>query len=138
MSTTVQPINRTLTVETTVTTLECSECGVLFALGSHFMKKRREDHKWFYCPNGHSQHYPQKSEAERLRQQLKWAESSAQSWRDQAETAERRRRGEKAAKTRLKNRIANGVCPCCQRSFTDLQQHMATKHPDYANPEEGS
>ena len=23
------------------------------------------------------------------------------------------------------------VCPCCNRHFTDLQKHMASKHPGY-------
>lgn len=131
MTAQVRPINRAVVAATTLSTLECSECGVLFAIGSRFMEERRADHETFYCPNGHTQYYPQKSEAEMLRQQLKWAESSAQSWRDQAETAEHRRRAEKAAKTRLKNRIANGACPCCRRSFTDLARHMATQHPNY-------
>jgi hypothetical protein len=28
-------------------------------------------------------------------------------------------------------RIGNGVCPCCNRSFTNLRRHMTTKHPEY-------
>lgn len=39
----------------------------------------------------------------------------------------------KGVVTRTRNRIANGVCPCCDRSFTNLQRHMASKHPDYAH-----
>lgn len=26
--------------------------------------------------------------------------------------------------------------PCCNRMFLDLQRHMSTKHPDYANAAE--
>lgn len=126
---------RTITAETTIEPETCASCGIIFGLGAVFMQKRRNDHKGFYCPNGHSLSYSQESEAERLRRQLKSAEGRATSWRDQAETAEARRRGEKAAKTRLKNRIANGVCPCCHRSFTELAQHMAGQHPTFATPE---
>lgn len=41
----------------------------------------------------------------------------------------------KAAHTRTKNRIAKGVCPCCSRTFLDLQRHMQTKHPDFTKQE---
>lgn len=34
--------------------------------------------------------------------------------------------------TRLKNRAAAGVCPCCNRTFHQLVRHMAAKHPDFA------
>lgn len=33
--------------------------------------------------------------------------------------------------TRLKRRAANGVCPCCTRTFADLKRHMANQHPDF-------
>jgi hypothetical protein len=52
---------------------------------------------------------------------------------DERDTAERRRRAEKAAKTKIKNRVAKGVCPCCNRTFQNLADHMKSKHPDYAD-----
>jgi hypothetical protein len=121
----------TFTTATTIVVETCYTCGVVFGLGAEFRQARINDKKEWYCPNGHGQHYIGKSEAERLRQQLDWANSRAASWKDQAETAEARRRGEKAAKTRLKNRIAKGVCPCCNRSFVDLGRHMAGQHPHF-------
>lgn len=117
--------------DTRIVAVSCVSCGVIFGLGANFQKQRRDDHKTFYCPNGHTLSYNGPTEADKLRTQLDRARSAEQAWRDQAETAERRRRAEKAAKTRLKRRVANGVCPCCQRSFTNLAQHMAGQHPDY-------
>ena len=35
-----------------------------------------------------------------------------------------------SAKRRIEKRIHAGVCPCCNRSFPNLQRHMAAKHPD--------
>jgi hypothetical protein len=32
-------------------------------------------------------------------------------------------------------RVGNGVCPCCTRSFTNLRRHMATKHPGFKKVE---
>ncbi len=40
-------------------------------------------------------------------------------------------RAQKAAKTKLKNRIKHGVCPCCKRTFQNIAKHIATKHPGY-------
>ena len=31
-------------------------------------------------------------------------------------------------------RIHKGVCPCCNRSFTNLKRHMETKHPEHPSP----
>ena len=39
-------------------------CGVAFALTQEFAERRDEDHASFYCPNGHSQYYPQKTDLE--------------------------------------------------------------------------
>ena len=36
--------------------------------------------------------------------------------------------------TKLKKRVAAGVCPCCQRSFINLRRHMTTQHADYVKP----
>lgn len=113
----------------------CCNCGLLFAVPNDYDDRRRNDHRTFYCPNGHGQSYRGRSEVEkerdRLKRELGWAQSSAQSWKDQAETAEHRRRAEKGAKTKLQKRIAAGVCPCCRRSFQNLQRHIAGQHPDY-------
>lgn len=36
----------------------------------------------------------------------------------------------------MKNRVANGVCPCCNRHFENLERHMKGQHPDF-QPEAG-
>lgn len=46
------------------------------------------------------------------------------------------RRAQKGQNTRLKNRIAAGVCPCCNRSFQNVARHMAGQHPDFQKHEE--
>lgn len=44
---------------------------------------------------------------------------------------ERSAAAQRGVLTRLKNRVAAGVCPCCHRSFKQLSEHMKMKHPDY-------
>lgn len=126
-----------LTFAETMNSLTCSECGIVFALPAFYMTKRREDHKAFHCPNGHQQHYPAETEAEKLKKELEqqkkrttWAESQA---------AEERARADRAAGelTKLKARVNNGVCPCCQRSFVNLRRHLASKHPDFSGSKRG-
>ena len=98
-----------------------------------------KDPQCIYCPLGH-QHVPAgKTEVDRLRSQLAMKDNTiafVRSQHDQTKAelreTESRRRAEKAAKTKLKKRIANGVCPCCSRHFTNLERHIAHMHPDFA------
>ena len=52
----------------------CAACGVSFAFPSAIAKRREDDHQSFYCPNGHTNYYPQKSDAEILREKLRMKE----------------------------------------------------------------
>lgn len=36
--------------------------------------------------------------------------------------------------SRIRERVKNGVCPCCNRTFENLARHMKTKHPDFGSP----
>ncbi len=101
-------------------------------------------HQQFYCPAGHSQYYPQKSDAEKLRDEvarlqtnIEHKEATVSHLREQNSKLERSRAALRGVHTRTCNRVKNGVCPCCNRSFGDLSRHMATKHPDFhaAEPE---
>lgn len=123
-------------VEIQLATIECCRCGITFGVPELFERTRRNDHQLFYCPAGHSQYFSGKSEAEKLRDIL---EAERQSYARAREFAENRLRYAKydiaAAKgklTKLKNRIANGVCPCCGRTFVQLQRHISNKHPEFA------
>lgn len=62
--------------------IQCCRCGVWFCLDDYFKRERLKDHKEFYCPNGHDQHYTGETQAEKLQKQLdqekkrrEWAES---------------------------------------------------------------
>lgn len=130
---TVTSFANDITVEYRLVAITCGECGVSFGLGSEFIKARRADQRTFYCPNGHSRWYPppKRTEADRLREQLEAARSLATRERDRRERAERQRAAAKGQVTKIKRRVANGVCPCCNRSFADLQRHMAGQHPGF-------
>ena len=105
-------------------TEECCSCGTIFGLTDFFMKEARKDHRWFYCPNGHRQHYTSETEAEKNARLLR--EEQTRHQRTLQRENEERAAREKAER-KLK-RVANGVCPECKRSFANLARHMACKH----------
>lgn len=149
MSTQVIPLNRTVLVESKIHILECASCNIDFGIGADFMRRRREDHAGFYCPNGHSNVYnghsnvyngPSDAEkrAKQAERELDAARSLAQreSRRRQraeadARTADYRARAAKGQLTKARKRMAAGVCPCCNRSFQNVLRHMAGQHPDF-------
>ncbi len=114
-------------------------CGVRHAIPSSVSRQAKNNRKSVYCPLGHSWVY-RKSKAEELEEQLQRERATHDQvqarLRDELKQTEARRRGEKAAKTRLKNRAKAGVCPCCNRSFQNLRRHMETQHPDFACSED--
>lgn len=118
----------------------CSKgCGITFAVPETWINKRREDHSWWFCPNGHTQHFPAQTEAEKLRQErdrlaqrIAQRDDEIKRQRELREGTERQLYATRGIVTRIKNRIGHGVCPCCSRTFQDLQRHMKSKHADYA------
>jgi hypothetical protein len=126
----------------TFQTTECCVCGVVVVMPTMLFAKRKEDQKFWYCLNGHEQHFTGETEADRLKRMLDAEQkrrenaelqlSAVRKSRDNAELTARMTRGKLQA---LKQRVKNGVCPCCHRSFVQLARHMATKHPEYTHQE---
>jgi hypothetical protein len=110
-------------------------CGVVFALEHTYKRKLVEGGITFYCPNGHRIRYGE-SEIERLKKFLESERYAHERTRDRLKREEHAHRGTRGVVTRIKNRIAHGVCPCCKRTFADVARHMKTKHPDFAEPPE--
>lgn len=76
--------------------------------------------EWFYCPNGHRQHYTQ-SESDRLRGLLDEANRSKTQLAANYAALQREH-------NRVTKRVSAGVCPCCNRTFQNLARHMASRH----------
>lgn len=115
----------------------CCNCGIVFAVDQAVNRRWHEKGQSFYCPNGHSQHYIEtdvqklQKELARERQNKEFYQRNAASEREARERTERRLSAANGAKTRLRNRIKHGVCPCCHRTVKQLAAHMKTKHPDF-------
>jgi len=135
-------ITTQITLETTLELHTCPACGVTFAAPARLIESRRADHQSFYCPNGHRMSFPHQTdlekaqaEIEKYKKLLKQEQSYAAGAMSERNAAQRSLTATKGVLTRTKNRIANGVCPCCNRSFSNLNEHMHMEHPDFTKEE---
>lgn len=125
----------TVTFTSRLVVEECCSCGVIFGLPDDLRDQllaRRGTP--FYCPNGHKQWYTGKSEAEKLRAQLANEKDRTEYWREEHGRERRSHSATKGQLTKARNRIGKGVCPCCNRSFPALAEHMRTEHPEFSEP----
>lgn len=111
----------------------CCVCGITFGVPSRYLQEIRETGGSLHCPNGHSLTW--REHAGNVRKQLERQLAAERARLDQAKAEIASQRGRlnatRGVVTRLRNRVANGVCPCCNRSFENLRRHMTTKHPDW-------
>lgn len=140
MATTTQGIDWKHAEVTDLQIRVCPVCGITYAGPARFFEDKRSTKKSWWCPNGHSLSFT-KSEADELREKLAEEKRNAEFWRSRTNTAQAdadharaQANGYKGALTKVKKRVGNGVCPCCNRSFVDLGRHMATKHPAFTEP----
>jgi hypothetical protein len=124
----------------TLQTQCCGVCGGVYAITERHDKYCREHGKSWTCPyckctwgydHDRSPLEQAKRDAERYREERDRSRVHAQRMRDERDTVERQRRAQKAAKTRVMNRIKAGECPCCGKTFPDLHKHMTEQHPHY-------
>lgn len=117
----------------------CAQCGEPMALAEGTYTALKRNSQGFTCPWGHANVFPAgeaeinkvRRERDRLKQQEARLRERISEEQERAATAERRASAARGQVTRLKNRAAAGLCPCCNRSFVNLQRHMATKHKGF-------
>jgi hypothetical protein len=124
----------------------CTECREPMWLATSTYETLKRSSQTFRCPWGHQQYFPLgKTEAQKLqdeldreRQRRQSAEQNIEWESQQRKQAERSAIAYKGQATRLRNRAKAGVCPCCQRTVSQLARHMASKHPGFtANADAG-
>ena len=122
----------------------CCSCGIPFGMPDYHKKRLLATGDEFWCPNGHRQYFSE-SDVQRLERQLKESKRQVELFKgcyeiEQADHDYTRRRlsATKGVLTKTKSRVANGICPCCNRHFENLQRHMGNKHPNYSTVETGN
>lgn len=109
---------------------ECYKCGIPFMFPNYQKKRLVASQELFYCPNGHPQHYCGKTEAQKLKDELELQKQQHQRAQQQLSDTLLDTMNERNKLKQQVKRIHKGVCPCCNRTFVNVQRHMETKHPD--------
>jgi len=129
---------RTLSHAEQLVVVECPACFIAHAITRRMHDDRLADGGAVYCPAGHRWVFCETQTA-RLERELAAARRMRDSARaalsaeqDQRRAAERSAAAYRGQATRIRRRVGNGVCPCCNRSFADLARHMAGQHPGFA------
>lgn len=133
----------TISQAVTLVTEECCSCGAVFAMTDSFRQQCLDNPgpngKRFYCPSGHAQWYTGETEAEKERKKRLLVEQRLESERGWSarlsgdlEAERKSHASTKGQLTKTRKRIQGGVCPCCNRHFTNMERHMAGEHPLYA------
>lgn len=125
----------------TFQTIKCHVCACEFGMPTDFYQvaKRGADKVVFYCPYGHSAVFTKgeteanilRRERDRLIQDAAYKDDRIRELQAQRDLADRRVSAAKGQITKIKKRAAAGLCPCCNRHFTNLERHLGTKHPGY-------
>ena len=116
-----------------LTTISCGGCGGTYAINERYREQKQEEGGSWHCPYCRVSWGFRGNEVTRLKKKLACSIAAHDQTKAELRETEMRRRGEKAAKTKIKNRIAAGVCPCCNRTFQNLARHMKGQHPGYAD-----
>ncbi len=123
--------------------IACYRCKEEFGLGPETYQTLKRSSAGFHCPFGHEQHFTAgptevdklRRERDRLQQDAARLHDTIRRREDERDSAIRRASAARGQVTRLKNRAAAGLCPCCNRSFVNLQRHMASKHAGFTAEE---
>lgn len=112
----------------------CPTCQMPYAATDDYFRRKSERGESWYCPEGHSAVFTKSHAAkmQELEQELDRQRARTRHAQDQYEGAQASARAYKGHATRVKNRIKNGVCPFCHRSFANVRTHMASQHEDEA------
>lgn len=98
----------------------------MFAVTREFYNWTRKGNGW-HCPMGHSRRWLGDSPEQKLAK----AEARETALRDQLEASIRDAEHARSMHARDRQRIANGVCPCCNRYFANVHRHITSQHPEF-------
>lgn len=113
--------------------LTCSSCGVRYSLPDHMEKARREDHDTFWCPNGHGQHFPGKTEKEKRIEALELEIFEDRKWHHE--------RFRELVADRDAERALARTCPMCGEkpaARLRVQENVLARMADHLRDEHGA
>jgi len=109
---------------------ECGGCGIPFFAPTKWLNKKMESNGSFNCPNGCNRVFVGKTEADKLKDELRAMSERAIKKEEELQNKWLDALGEKNKLEKQLKKVHNGTCPCCKRSFQNLERHMQSKHPE--------
>lgn len=98
-------MNQTIYLSSEFSVRICGECGTVYAVPQIFIDERQNDHKAFYCPNGHERYFPQKSDEEKLKDQLTHCRADRDFWQNGHNMEQNKRQSVERSRNALKGVI---------------------------------
>jgi len=121
--------NYTTTVD--LTTIQCGQCGGIYAIVERFRKRLKEEGGYWHCPYCQTAWGYGESENDYLKKDRDVLANRCSYLSDQLSCEKRSGIALRGHLTRVKKRIVAGLCPCCKRHFMNLERHVQMKHPAY-------
>ena len=121
----------TMAINDVVITCCHDSCGISFAVPQWWHKGKCETHSTFFCPNGHPQSFRSETETEKMRRERDRALQDVARAEEEAAIALRAKDKSEREVRRMKKRASAGTCPCCQRMFSNMAEHIKKQHPDF-------
>lgn len=107
--------------------VETCWCGIVHAIPENLQRQAEEHGRQVYCPLGHTWVITETVEKKLKREQERHAAT-----KQLLRAEERSHSATRGQLTKARKRAAAGVCPCCHRTFQNVQRHVKTKHPEFA------
>lgn len=144
-----EAVPTTIQMTTILKVLSTACCGNVFAMNEGHYRARQDDKRDFFCPACGSRQVFRRSDAEleadrqyqerrKVEDQLTRERAAHDQTKCERSTLTRKLHATRGVVTRTKNRIRNGICPCCNEYFANLHAHMAQAHRDYEQVQEVS
>jgi hypothetical protein len=127
------------TVVVTLARIACGKCGGVYAISERYHQERQNNGGGWYCPYCRVEWgFFGETAVQRAQRERDAARAEANRQFERARIAARERdhhwTERKKLQTRhshLRQRVKNGVCPCCHRHFRNVEDHIKTKHPTF-------
>lgn len=113
--------------------LQCGTCAVRHAIPKVIYDHCKGEGGYWYCPNGHQRGFrtgAEEAERQEIRRERDRLKQDAARLQDELAAQTQRANEAERRVIQVRKRAAAGVCPCCNRTFLNVQRHMKSKHPN--------
>jgi hypothetical protein len=115
-------------VEIEIVQHQCGNCGIIFGMEKTYKQNLVSNDGSYFCPNGCNRQFCAETGNAKLKKELEAKQSELSAARCEVLQERQKREAIEKEQLRQKQRAAAGVCSCCNRTFSNLARHMASKH----------